>query len=195
MSKGNKRQERMVKFAYLRDERDPRRVMTIARAWGKNGNKMHYAYTICNPVEDQFRKATGRTEAVSRMESNPTKIRPEQGEFILRAIILDIATRNLGEDSSRNAIAMANQWLDEYDRRMEEDYLRCSQQEDNDESGCGDCDCNCAGSCQGCDPPQESDNEDEALSEQMFNALAKIRTSLGGGPMTGAPKNKSRYRD
>lgn len=144
MSKSNKRQERTVKYAYLRDERDPRRVMTIARRWGKNGNKMHYAYTICNPVEDQFRKASGRDEATRRMEVNPTKIRPEQGEFVLSAIIENIATRDMSEDRARNAIAMANQWLEENDRRMEEDYLSRCEQDDNDFEGiCDDSSCSC----------------------------------------------------
>ena len=179
MSKSNKRPERMIKYAYLRDERDPRRVMTIARRWGKNGNKMQYAYTICNPVEDQFRKATGRAEATARMETNPRKIRPEQGEFILRAIILDIATRNIGDDRSRNAIAMANQWLDENDRRdalMHEDGHNV---EENEESSCS----------HGCDCGDKTfDNEEldmEDSHEELVEKLQAIRNNLGGGPLSG----------
>jgi len=193
MSKSNKRPERMTKYAYLRDERDPRRVMTIARRWGKNGNKMHFAYTICNPVEDQFRKATGRDEATRRMDLNPTKIKPELGEFILRAIILDIATRNVMDDHCRNATAMANQWLDENDRRMSEDYLRGSEQEDNDESGCND--------CQGCDCGDKTFDDNEELDmedsqEELVMKLQAIRKNLGGGPMSGGrhPTGRSTER-
>ena len=178
MSKSNKRPERMIKYAYLRDERDPRRVMTIARRWGKNGNKMQYAYTICNPVEDQFRKATGRDEATFRMETNPSKIRPEQGEFILRAIILDIATRNIGDDRSRNAIVMANQWLDENDRRAEEDLFRSGLNLDG--SSCG----------HGCDRGDKTFGDDEELDmedsqEELVEKLQAIRKNLGGGPLSG----------
>ena len=194
MSKSNKRPERMTKYAYLRDERDPRRVMTIARRWGKNGNKMHYAYTICNPVEDQFRKATGRDEATRRMDVNPTKIKPEQGEFILRAIILDIATRNVMDDHCRNATAMANQWLDENDRRMEEDYLRIVEEQDNDHSGCetacGDAE-SCNGECGGCD----CEDLDSVTQEELVEKIKAIRKNLGGSPMSYSRPSSSRRCD
>ena len=168
----NKNERRVVKFAYLRDERDPRRVMTIARRWGKNGKKMHYAFTICNPVADQFRKATGRELAVQRLEANPWKIRPEQGAFVLRSIVLDIACRSCNIEDQRNAAEMTAQWLDENDRLLEEDFIRITEPEDND---CGSCEercegCGCLGMQAFCD--RENSFREESCSEE--------RSSCGG---------------
>lgn len=196
MSKNEKRQ---IKYAYLRDERDPRRVMTIARKWGKKGNKIHYGFTICNPVEDQFRKATGRDESVRRMSVNPMKIRPVQGEFILRAVIEDIAYRARGEDRARNALVMANQWLEENDRRMEEDYLRLAEQDDNDFEGC---ETNC-GECRGCDceagvgsTDEETVELDDSEQEERLEKIQAIRKNLGGGPLAyGRPSSSNRRYD
>ena len=171
----NKNERRVVKFAYLRDERDPRRVMTIARRWGKNGKKMHYAFTICNPVADQFRKATGRELAVQRLEANPWKIRPEQGAFVLRSIVLDIACRSCNIEDQRNAAEMTAQWLDENDRLLEEDFIRITEPEDND---CGSCEERCEGcGCQGmqafCDRENSFQEEQlEGFKDQFRGALA-----------------------
>lgn len=153
MSKKNVKQERTVKYAYLRDERDSRRVMTIARRWGKNGNRMRYGYALCHPLRDQFNKVDGRFFATLNMEDEPRKIRPAQGEFILRAIIEDIA--NDDTVCNRNASTIARQWLDENDRRMEEEYLTNYSLE-NPEATCCDndetleCEDECPGSCEGC---------------------------------------------
>jgi len=153
MSKKNVKQERTVKYAYLRDERDSRRVMTIARRWGKNGNRMRYGYALCHPLRDQFNKVDGRFFATLNMEDEPRKIRPAQGEFILRAIIEDIA--NDDTVCNRNASTIARQWLDENDRRMEEEYLTEYSLENTDTSdtleidGCAGED-ECSGSCEGC---------------------------------------------
>lgn len=187
MSKKNKR---TVKYAYLRDERDPRRVMTIARRWGKNGNKMRYAYTICNPVEDQFCKVTGRDKATRRMEVNPTKIRPQQGKFVLRAIIIDIATRNAGEERERNAVVMANQWIDENDWQMEKNYNLCAEQEYNDFAN--DYTCNCYpvadNNTDKIEDGVDSLEEDEVLDVRGEETAEK---SIGGGPLAG-PRHSSK---
>lgn len=188
MGKKNvKRQgERTVKYAYLRDERDPRRVMTVARRWGKNGNKMHYAYAICNPTEDQFRKEIGRAEAGRRLEASPAKIRPLQGEFILRGIIEDLAY-NAKEDRERNARSMANQWLDENDRRMEEDYLlMCEEQEaEAEESPClGDCaGCSCEATVELAEVDEELDEEEPVVAPGKRTRAKKSRkeTRVTGG--------------
>ena len=68
---------RIVKFAYVRDAENPDRVLTIARRWGRNGNKIHYGYALCRPDTDQFRKDIGRTIASGRMLTKPVKVKPE----------------------------------------------------------------------------------------------------------------------
>lgn len=97
-----------VKYAYLRDPQNPERVLTIARRWGKNGNKVHYAYAICRPDADQFNKAMGRTIASGRLQSNPTKVKPLGPGLVLRSVVRDIFN---SEDSPRLAKNIAASWL------------------------------------------------------------------------------------
>ena len=116
-----------VKFAYIRDERDTRRVMTIARKWGKKFKSIKYAYTICNPDEDQFQKAEGRRIATERLEDGidvwtgakcSWKVRPEPGEHTLPIVVQSIADN---VETSSNTWHMAEEWLkDDFLRRSED---------------------------------------------------------------------------
>jgi len=143
MSKSN---ENAVKYAYIRDQRDPRRVMTIARRWGKNHKKIQYQYAICNPEQDQHRKETGREWALDRLESFPLKFKPEQGEMILRAVIADIFS---APNSDRNSKAMTAQWLMAYDSQ---DNAPWNKENDSGNWDHDECESDCDGSCEGCDP-------------------------------------------
>lgn len=106
-----------VKYAYLRDPENPDRVLTIARKWGKNGNKVHYAYAICRPDTDQFNKEMGRTIAGGRLQSNPAKVKPIGPGLVLRSVVRDIFN---SVDSPRLAKTIAGSWLLEEECRSAE---------------------------------------------------------------------------
>ena len=59
-----------VKFLYIRDKNEPRRVMTIA--YKKYMNKVNIGFTICNPV-DQFSRKEGRRLALEKLAGNPIR--------------------------------------------------------------------------------------------------------------------------
>lgn len=99
---------RLVKFAYVRDADNADRVLTIARRWGRNGNKIHYGYAVCRPDEDQFRKDIGRTIASGRMLTKPVKVKPEGEGLVLRSVMRDIAT---AENTPRIVRKIAQDWL------------------------------------------------------------------------------------
>jgi hypothetical protein len=97
-----------VKFAYVRDADNADRVLTIARRWGRNGNKIHYGYALCRPDADQFRKDIGRTIASGRMLTKPVKVKPEGERLVLRSVMRDIAT---AENTPRIVRKIAQDWL------------------------------------------------------------------------------------
>ena len=99
---------RIVKFAYVRDAENPDRVLTIARRWGRNGNKIHYGYALCRPDTDQFRKDIGRTIASGRLLAKPVKVKPEGEGLVLRSVMRDIAT---AETTPRIVRKIAQDWL------------------------------------------------------------------------------------
>ena len=99
---------RIVKFAYVRDAENPDRVLTIARRWGRNGNKIHYGYALCRPDTDQFRKDIGRTIASGRMLTKPVKVKPEGEGLVLRSVMRDIAE---AETTPRIVRRIAQDWL------------------------------------------------------------------------------------
>ena len=99
---------RIVKFAYVRDAENPDRVLTIARRWGRNGNKIHYGYALCRPDADQFRKDIGRTIASGRMLTKPVKVKPEGEGLVLRSVMRDIAE---AESTPRIVRKIAQDWL------------------------------------------------------------------------------------
>lgn len=104
----NKSVNRDIKFAYVRDSDNADRVLTIARRWGRNGNKIHYGYALCRPDADQFRKDIGRTIASGRMFTKPTKVKPEGEGKVLRSVMRDIAT---AESTPRIIRKIAQDWL------------------------------------------------------------------------------------
>lgn len=109
MSENNiKPVNRDIKYAYVRDAENPDRVLTIARRWGRNGNKIHYGFALCRPDTDQFRKDIGRTIACGRMLSKPTKVTPEGEGKVLRSVMRDIAT---AETTPRIIRKIAQDWL------------------------------------------------------------------------------------
>jgi len=97
-----------IKFAYVRDADNADRVLTIARRWGRNGNKIHYGYALCRPDADQFRKDIGRTIASGRMLTKPVKVKPEGEGLVLRSVMRDIAT---AENTPRIVRKIAQDWL------------------------------------------------------------------------------------
>lgn len=99
---------RIIKFAYVRDADNADRVLTIARRWGRNGNKIHYGYALCRPDADQFRKDIGRTIASGRMLTKPVKVKPEGERLVLRSVMRDIAT---AENTPRIVRKIAQDWL------------------------------------------------------------------------------------
>lgn len=99
---------RIIKFAYIRDSDNSDRVLTIARKWGKNGNKIHYGYALCRPDTDHFRKDIGRTIASGRMLTKPVKVKPEGERMVLRSVMRDIAT---AEYTPRVVRKIAQDWL------------------------------------------------------------------------------------
>lgn len=99
---------RIVKFAYVRDADNADRVLTIARRWGRNGNKIHYGYALCRPDTDQFRKDIGRTIASGRMLTKPVKVKPEGNGLVLRSVMRDIAE---AESTPRIIRKIAQDWL------------------------------------------------------------------------------------
>ena len=99
---------RIVKYAYVRDSENPDRVLTIARRWGRNGNKIHYGYALCRPDADQFRKDIGRTIASGRMLTKPVKVKPEGTGLVLRSVMRDIAE---AESTPRIVRKIAQDWL------------------------------------------------------------------------------------
>ena len=99
---------RIVKYAYVRDSENPDRVLTIARRWGRNGNKIHYGYALCRPDADQFRKDIGRTIASGRMLTKPVKVKPEGEGLVLRSVMRDIAE---AESTPRIVRKIAQDWL------------------------------------------------------------------------------------
>lgn len=101
--------DKNIKFTYIRDQEASERVLTLARKWGKNGNKVHYSYALCRPDHDRFQKMLGREIACGRLAKEPRKVRPNSGsKFILRAIMQDIVS-----DETCPAIVrkIAKQWL------------------------------------------------------------------------------------
>lgn len=106
--KMNKNVERVVKFAYIRDADNADRVLTIARRWGRNGNKIHYGYALCRPDVDQFRKDIGRTIASGRLLGKPAKVKPEGERMVLQSVMQDIFH---SERSPRIVKQIAEQWL------------------------------------------------------------------------------------
>ena len=106
--KMNKNVERMVKFAYIRDADNAERVLTIARRWGRNWNKIHYGYALCRPDVDQFRKDIGRTIASGRLLGKPAKVKPEGERMVLHSVMQDIYH---SERSPRIVRQIAEQWL------------------------------------------------------------------------------------
>lgn len=99
---------RNTKFTYIRDADNADRVLTIARRWGRNGNKIHYGYALCRPDTDQFRKDIGRTIASGRMLSKPVKVKPEGEGKVLQSVMRDIAT---AESSPKIIRKIAQDWL------------------------------------------------------------------------------------
>lgn len=83
----------MIKFMYLCDPTEPRRILTIARkiVITQSGQKqMEMGYSICSP-SDQFCKAKGRQIALGRLEKTPIE-----------------AERDLGPDESPIMYALEN---------------------------------------------------------------------------------------
>ncbi len=101
-------EEKNIKYTYIRDLDDDNRVLTIARRWGKNGNKIHYGYALCRPDTDQFRKDIGRTIASGRMSEKPSKVLVEQKDRVLRSVMLDILENNTTPKIVRK---IAKEWL------------------------------------------------------------------------------------
>lgn len=99
---------RIIKYAYVRDSENPDRVLTIARKWGRKGNKIHYGFALCRPDADQFRKDIGRTIACGRLLNKPLKVRPEGEGLVLRSVMRDIAT---AETTPRIVRKIAQDWL------------------------------------------------------------------------------------
>ena len=104
----SKNVERMVKFTYIRDADNSDRVLTIARRWGRNGNKIHYGYALCRPDADQFRKDIGRTIASGRLLGKPSKVKPDGEGMVLQSVMQDIFH---SERSPRIVKQIAEQWL------------------------------------------------------------------------------------
>jgi len=166
MTKSN---ENVVKFAYLRDDRDPRRVMTIARRWGKKHKKIQYGYAICNPEEDQHNKATGRDWAEDRLRHAAAKFKPDQGDMVLRAVVADICDST---QSDRNAVTMAAQWLLAYDSLNNAPWNKENDSGNYDDND-ANCDWDCHGSCDGCDPEGTRDADDQDDDEALVARIAK----------------------
>jgi hypothetical protein len=101
----NKNQD--VRYTYVRDTREPERVLTIARRWGRHG-KIHYAYALCRPDTDQFRKDIGRKIASGRLLTKPTKILPDTNKNALRYIMQDISNK---EDTPCSVRRIVKDWI------------------------------------------------------------------------------------
>lgn len=62
----------MIKFSYLRDPKNPKLVLTIAREIVKEGQLVGtiQQFSLCSP-KDQFSKKIGRKIACGRLEKHP----------------------------------------------------------------------------------------------------------------------------
>lgn len=113
--------DKNIRFTYIRDYEDDGRVLTIARRWGRNGNKLHYAYALCRPDTDRFEKMLGREIACGRLSKEPRKIRPNNDKLVIRAIMQDICERDTVPPILRK---LANQWLSTEYYGTESEYPR-----------------------------------------------------------------------
>lgn len=59
-----------VRFTYLWDMDNPRRVLSIARTFDKNSREVRFAYSICSP-KDMHRKKTAHKICLERLETEP----------------------------------------------------------------------------------------------------------------------------
>ena len=110
-----------VKFFYLHDPDNPGRVMTIARKFGKNGNKIHYAIAVCKPSvkigrillfkADEFRKDIGRTITEGRLNKDPRKIAVVEGESPIITVMRDISTSKSDAKVPKFVKGLAADWL------------------------------------------------------------------------------------
>lgn len=80
-----------IKYAYITDPRNPRRVITIARYCDKENNEVHYQYAVCHPGHfngpfhhrpkdawsggDLFLKDRGRLIATGRLAKSPITVK------------------------------------------------------------------------------------------------------------------------
>jgi hypothetical protein len=55
-----------VRFTYLRDSKEPRRVLTVARIKEDDNTTIHYSVAVCAPG-DQFEKAKARAICEGRL--------------------------------------------------------------------------------------------------------------------------------
>lgn len=100
-----------IRYTYIRDRDDSERVLTIARRWSKSG-KLHYAYALCRPDADHFRKDIGRKIASGRLLEKPTKLVVESAKYSLRHIMQDISKK---KDTPRILHKIAEEWLEYQD--------------------------------------------------------------------------------
>lgn len=90
-----------VKFGYLVDPKNSKRVVTVARR--VNGDTVDFGFAVCNPGQrtvsynsqepkiyyscgDLFTKDKGRKIAVGRLEKHPISIKLEDGQNPMDAI-------------------------------------------------------------------------------------------------------------
>lgn len=80
-----------IHISYITDNENPRRRMCVVRRWISD-NKMEYAYSMNNPV-DQFEKKKARMIATGRLETRPSVVTVEDGTHPMDAISRDILKR------------------------------------------------------------------------------------------------------
>lgn len=59
-----------VRFTYISDMDNPRRIMSIARIFDKNSREVRFSYSICSP-KDIFMKKKAHLICMGRLEKDP----------------------------------------------------------------------------------------------------------------------------
>ncbi len=124
-------EKKTVKYMYVRDPEEPKRVVTIARRFSKNGNKIHYGIAVCKPdlhyddynhgspflsdyippPGDVFSKDIGRRIASGRLEKNPYKVALKTGESPVVTVMRDIAQAKDDTVIPKFVQVIAEKWL------------------------------------------------------------------------------------
>lgn len=121
------------RYTYLRDSRNQKRVVTIARIFDKDNMCIFYGYAISNP-KDGFKKSIGRLISSGRLFkniSNNKKIELEESdkENILNYILKDILYTAKDEEHSVLTIV--------------DNYISLYNEINNEVKSCGCCVNNC----------------------------------------------------